>query len=429
LSLPLHRSAALVSPGHPTATDHDDAKLSELTLKRLAGRARFIIRLLQALLIGISLGVLVRASLPPDCYRKDLQEEYLSARALRDGLDVFTPVTELAARYFPVTTTNFPHPNPHPPVLALLGIPLTLLPFPGIVLLWLTASIVLLIVVGRWMGLSLLGSLALSAWPPMWFLLLIGQYELLVLALAMLGWRAAAAGRDWRAGGYLGAAAALKLYPVLFVVPFLARRRWGVVVAAAAVIVASQFGNLLAVGVQGTIKYYTVVLPQVSEFYANAGLNSAPYGGLLRIFGGAKDVAPLVHAPGVVLPLTVCLSCLALFALVRLEPEAAPAAVIVALPSVWYYYAVLVLPQLVPLLRSNARRVALPIAAAISINPPLVRILLERQGVLPPAMALLLAIQPAGFVALLVLLLATKNSVREEEAAANLSQPATRRAP
>jgi len=379
---------------------------------RVTRRAGFLLLLTQALVSGVAIGVLVRASLPPDAYRKDLQEEYLTARALRDGIDVFTPVNQLSARYFPVTTDNFPHASPHPPFLALAGVPFTLLPFPVLVVVWLAFNLLVLVVVGRWLGLSPLGSLALSAWPPVWFLLLIGQYELVLLAVAMLGWRAAASGRDGRAGLWLGIAAAWKLYPILFLVPFLVRRRWRIVASAAAVIVASQFGNLLAVGVSGTVKYYTVVLPEVSAFYTNAGLNSAPYGAMLRIFGGAKDVTPLIDAPGVVLPLTVCLSGLGLFALIRLESEAAPAAVLVALPAVWYYYAVLELPQLVTLIRSNRRCAGIALAAAVSVTPPLVRILLERDGALPPGMALLLAIQPAGFVALLLALLKTSERSR-----------------
>ncbi len=78
------------------------------------------VRITQACLAGVALGSLVVGALPPRSYNKDLQQQYLSARALRDGIDVFTPVSELSARYLPATTDTFPHPGPHPPVLALL---------------------------------------------------------------------------------------------------------------------------------------------------------------------------------------------------------------------------------------------------------------------------------------------------------------------
>src|SRR5262249_47587884 len=180
---------------------------------------------------------------------------------------------ELSARYFPVATDNFPHPNPHPPVLTALSLPLTLLPFPVIVLLWLLVNVGLLVRVGRWLGLTVLGSLALLAWPPLWSLVYLAQLELLILVLVMTGWRAAEVGRDWRAGLWLGLAAAIKLYPAFFLLPFLWRWRVRVVLAAGAVLAVSQLGGLLAVGGSGMVRYYTEILPSVSAFYSVRGLN------------------------------------------------------------------------------------------------------------------------------------------------------------
>ena len=359
-----------------------------------------------------ALGVLFVECLTPQAYRKDLQQPYLAALALRDGVDIFTPITELSARYFPAPTDNFPHPSPYPPVLALLSLPLTLLPFPAVALMWLAVNVGLSLKIGRWCGLSFAGSLALTAWPPLWYLFLIGQFELLVLALAMLGWRAARAGRQWRAGLWLGLAAAIKLYPALLLVPFLARRRLRLLLAAGAVFALSQLGNLATVGTSGFVRYYEDVLPAVSARYVRIGLNSSPYGGLLRVFGGATDVAPVIHASGLVVPLTIMISLFALGALAKMEPEAAPVAILVALPSVWYYYVVLALPQIVTLLRSSdLRRGALTATAAASFVLPLVYLLLQQIVPLlspggsqaPPVAALLAAVQPAGFVGLLVL--------------------------
>jgi hypothetical protein len=368
------------------------------------------LRIAQAWFATFALGLLVLTSLPPHVYKKDLQVEYLTAWALRDGSDIFAPITELSARYFPAPTANFPHPSPYPPVLALLGVPLTFLPFPVIALLWLLLNVGLLVVIGEWLGLSVLGSLALAAWPPLWFMLFIGQLELVVLVLAMLGWRAAAIGRDWRAGVWLGVAAAIKLYPALFVVPFVVRRRGRVVLAAAAVVALAQVGDLLVAGRSGLWRYYAEILPSVSAHYVGIGLNSSPHGALLRLFGGATDVPPLISAPGAVAPATIALSVFALLSLARLDPEAAPVAVLVALPAAWYYYAVLALPQIVILLRSTIRRrAALAAIVAASCVLPLENLSLA--SVLdwfhwtsaPRLGAILTAVQPAGFLALLVL--------------------------
>ncbi len=362
------------------------------------------LRLAQACLAGAALGSLVVGTLPSRSYTKDLQVEYLTAWALRDGIDVFTPVNELSAHYFPVATDNFPHPSPHQPILALVSLPLTLLPFPAIVPLWLLLNIGLLVVVGRWLRLSLEASLPLAAWPPLWCLLYIGQFELVILALAMLGWRAAAARRDCHAGMWLGLAVVIKLYPALFLMPYAVQRRGRVLLAAVSVFLLSQFGNLVAVGPAGLVNYYRRVLPAVSSEYVRTGLNISPYGALLRLFGGATDVPPLVDAPKIILPVTIALSIFALFALTKLEPEAAPVAMLVALPSVWYYYAVLALPQTAALLRcSRLRRTAFLVVVAASCVLPLVNLLVQWCGSAAPPMAVLLAIQPAGCVGLLVL--------------------------
>ena len=76
------------------------------------------LRAAQAGVAGFALGLLLLASLSEAAYWKDIQVEYLTARALLYGIDVFTPLDRLAGRYFPVATDNFPHPSPHPPALA-----------------------------------------------------------------------------------------------------------------------------------------------------------------------------------------------------------------------------------------------------------------------------------------------------------------------
>jgi len=369
-------------------------------------------RLAQVALASFALAFLACLSLPPRCYTVDLQVEYLTACALRDGLDLFTPLTDLSSLYFPVTTTNFPHPNPHLPILSLICLPLTLLPFPVLVPLWLAFNIVVLIAVGRRLGLSLLGSLALAAWPPLWFMLFIGQYELLVLIFLLFGWQAGRESRDWQAGFWLGLAAVVKLYPALLLLPYLIRHRYRVVSAAGLVIALGQLGSLAVVGPAGFVRYYREVLPEVTGGYVRTGLNSSPYGALLRIFGGATDVDPLVNLPVIVLPVSIILSTIAIVGLAKMRPEAGPVALLVALPSVWWYQVILALPILVSLLReASIRRWALLATAAASLVLPLVNLsskalppLLQSVGVRTATVACLMSvIQTIGFLWLLIL--------------------------
>jgi hypothetical protein len=336
------------------------------------------------------------------------------ARALRDGVDIYTPVAELSKRYFPVATTNFPHPTPHPPLLALLFVPLTLVPFPVVVGLWLALDVALVVVAARWLGLTPLAGLALLAWPPLWWTVDIAQLEVVMLVLLMLGWRAAECGREWRAGLWLGTAGALKYYPLLLLVPFLVRRRVRVLVGAGGVFVAGQIANLLLVGPEGLRRYYLEIVPGVADLWRRAGLNSAPHGALLRLFGGSMDVEPLVHLPWLVAPLTVVCAVLAALALLRLRPEAAPLALLVGLPSAWGYYATLTLPIVVDLWRRRDLRpwsrvacaaASLPLPLVVAALKPLL-LAMNWTGDRAPAVAgLLAAVQPAGYLGLLCLVL------------------------
>jgi len=401
-----------------STSSRPDAPAPPRTARRLHPRT---VRLIQAAFAAIAIGTLAATVIPPRCYTLDAQVEYLAARAWRDELDAFTPLNELAARYFPVQAGTFPHPNPHPPWLTLLALPLTFLPFPAVAAAWLAFNLVVLVRIGRWLRISARGSLALAVWPPLLSTLAIGQLEVLLLALVMLGWRAATARRDWHAGLWLGCAAAIKIYPIFFLVPFAVRRRPRVVLAAAAVFLASQLASLLVVGYSGLLRYYTEILPAVSHLYMHTVLNSAPYGALLRLFGGASDVAPLVHAPSLVVPLALMVSLAACAALATLEPEAAPVAAMVALPAVWNYTVVLALPQIVRLLRSARVPVStIAIIAAASFGTPLANALLRLVALFvpwdvasSPLAALLLTVQPAGFVGLLALLVRQRRAISD----------------
>ena len=377
----------------------------------VANHPRKHLRLAQTFFAGVALVILAARSLPPLCYtNKELLGEYLTALALRDRVDVFTPLTDLSALYFPVVNTFFPHPNTHPPVLTLAAVPLTLLPYPVITYLWLALNVAVLVAVGRWLGFSVHGSLALMAWPPVWMVLDMGQWELILLALVLVGWRAADAGRDWRAGACLGLAAVIKLYPALLLLPFMVRRRIGIVLAAGVMLTLGHLGSLLVVGPAGLVRYYLEILPYWARLNTAGFFNSSPYGALLRLFGRAGDVKPLIQMPEIVLPLTLGLSLVAILALAVLRPEAGAVAMLVTLPNVWPNYATLALPQIVALLRRpDLRPTAILAAGATSFAPP-VYLLLMLAPVLVSihwggyhALTVLTAIQPAGYLGLLLL--------------------------
>lgn len=91
---------------------------------------------------------------------------------------------------------------------------------------------------------------ALWAWCP----LIVTEYgnnahiDWLAVLLSLLAIRAATAGRDGRAGAWIGAATAVKLYPALLGVSLMRRRPWVVVPVAVGVVVLGYIPHVIAVG-------------------------------------------------------------------------------------------------------------------------------------------------------------------------------------
>ena len=364
--------------------------------------------------------VLVYRALPPTSYFQDPQQEYLTARALRDGLNIYTSVAELALRYFPFPVPAFPHPNPHPPLVILLSVPLSFLPFPVFIGLWFAANVALVLRIGTWLGLSRWQSVSLLAWPPVFWVVDINQFELILLAMTMMAWVAADRGKDREAGIWLGVAAAIKLYPAFFVLPFLARRRFKVVGWSAGVFGLAQVVNLAVVGPGGLWEYYTKILPEVSALYQRSWLNSAPYGSLSRIFGWSPQTSPMIEAPEIVLPLTLVFSILGFAAALTFHPKVAPLAMLITIPNAWSCYAVLALPQIAVLWRRFGLKgpllaslilCSIVQADLLRVGPVVSSIVGWTMPTNPPGFGLLMAAQMFGYLGLLLLTLKAERGV------------------
>jgi hypothetical protein len=369
------------------------------------------LRLLQMFLALTALIVLFARSLPPYSAGQDFIQDYVSGRALLAGDDPYAPLNELIHRYVPAGIAHFDHANPHPPLLILLGAPFALLPYQAAPTLWLALNVALLVLIGKWLNLSGWGRLALLAWPPLWSAVALGGSEVVLLALALATWRLADARRDGLAGGVLGLAAALKLFPVFFFLPYAAQRRFRLLFAGGVVVGLGQIVNLALVGPARLAYYYLHALPASNQVYVATVVNVAPYGALLRIFGGASDVRAALPAPFLPPALAAIVSLAGLAALCRMRPRAAPLAFLVATPIAWTNYVSLSLPQLLDLWRVPDRRLAVWLATAaaswvlpVAIAMPAFQVAIAGAGAGASAvLALLGAVQPAGLIALLVL--------------------------
>jgi hypothetical protein len=349
----------------------------------------------------------------------NFQADYFPALALRTGGDPLASLSDLARLYVPTFLDPIPHASPHPPLVDLIVLPLTFLPYDIARAVWVMLSAALLVWVGRRLGFSWLGAAALMAWPPAIEALDAGDWEIVLLALAVLGWQAAEANRPGRAGLWFGLAAGLKFYPGLFLIPFLARRQWRTLGAAALMFAGCQVLNLLVLGPAGLRRYFFEVLPAVARRYVGLGLNVSPYGAALRLFGGSTDVPPAVSLPWLPIPFAVAVALLAIALAWRARPQAAGLLGILAMPTAWEVYPVLGLPILMGLWRQRDRASWLLIASiAMSFTvmqafgfPPfagMVRLLSTGSSL---GIALLGAVQAAGCLGLLIL--ATRVDARQ----------------
>ena len=164
---------------------------------------------------------------------------------------------------------------------------------------------------GLWFFLSVVALLAIArgdprgAWPlvffpPVLFSLFVGQINLLLLG-AILGGFALRDRRPGWAGILLALAAATKVTPILLIAVMAAHRRWRLVGAAAATVLALWIiGWVGAPGAMTT--WITEVLPSTGALAAHHGhpANQSLYGLAIRLLAPNTWTTPWLNAPSLV---------------------------------------------------------------------------------------------------------------------------------
>jgi alpha-1,2-mannosyltransferase len=241
-------------------------------------------------------------------YQKDFGQEYLLARAIRDGVDPYLPIQTLGARYVDVTGYfDKQHPTPHPPTVGLLAFPLGLLSYPAAVRVWFAFELVCLVaalgmlvraarVPIRLQSVPLL-AVALVLWPPLTLEIGLGQLMLPLLLTLSGALLALLRGRALVGGGLLGLSLLIKpiAWPWLIVLAW--RRDWRALAAATAVAVAGGALSVAVIGVEHTQDYVLRVLPMMSAAFFNEVTNMSLWTVAPRL--GWPALSPLL--PGVVL--------------------------------------------------------------------------------------------------------------------------------
>jgi alpha-1,2-mannosyltransferase len=190
-------------------------------------------------------------------YHKDFTQPYLMGHALRAGANLYAPIPELAARFDP-SLNRWLKVSAYPPIVAVIGLPFSYLPYFWAVIAWMVFELVCLslaiVLIVRHFGSRaaatpvLILVLAFISWTPLYIELNLGQLMIPILLLLTLSWLALKAGNDFRAGLLLGIVMAIKLYAWPIALFLLIKGRWRAPLAALIVFIAA---NGLAIGLVG----------------------------------------------------------------------------------------------------------------------------------------------------------------------------------
>lgn len=209
----------------------------------------------------------------------DFFQEWSSARSYFRGVPIYSDLAELADQLLnlrgELTYPQVPV-NTHPPTAILLLLPLAVLDYSDACLLWnllsLAAFALSLALVLRELGIpiSIRGCLPLIAilllCNPLRQQVNQGQFGGLLSLMVTGVWIAARSDRPMWAGGLLGAAAAIKVFPGFLFLYFILRRQWSVVAAGALSLAALTGMAAIIFGTETYATYIQEVLPRVPKF-------------------------------------------------------------------------------------------------------------------------------------------------------------------
>ncbi|HJP90507.1 MAG TPA: glycosyltransferase family 87 protein [Pyrinomonadaceae bacterium] len=227
-------------------------------------------------------------------YKKDFTQFYLMGHALRGGANLYAPLHDLATQFDP-HLTDWIKISAYPPIVAVIGLPFSYLPYFWSVIIWmvfelgcLVAAVVLIV---RYFGGRsaptpvLVTACAFIGWQPVFIDLYHGQVMIPILLLLTMVWLALKAGKDVKAGILLGIVISIKLYAWPLAIFLLLKRRWRAPVTAFAVFIAATTLMIALVGSATIVDYYSRVGRAVLEEYKFYPLNFSAWCIGLRSFG------------------------------------------------------------------------------------------------------------------------------------------------
>ncbi len=275
--------------------------------QRLMVMLRWCVLILVLSLPVVSIREMFTSLSPVNFYQRDLIQEYLLAKALLAGEDLYLPLVELAARLLPdLPVIVFSHPTPHPPPVALISLPLALFTYEQAVVIWFIFETICVFLISYllvdwwnakrdWKHVLGLAFLMLGSAP---FVIDIGfgQLSILLLLFLMFSWQYLRRGNEIVGGIFLGLVMALKLMAWPIVLYLLIKRRWRAVFSSGMVVLLSNGFMALLMGLEQFISYYIDVGPTVSAMYQGDVWNISVWGWGWTLFAGFdSSIAPFVE--------------------------------------------------------------------------------------------------------------------------------------
>jgi alpha-1,2-mannosyltransferase len=295
-----------------------------------------------------------------DLVRNEFTQDYVSARALSARLDPYAPAPVLMRRFLPGRQAYVVR-NPHTPIQILLVWPISHLPYRGARAIWLliqAAAIALGVgLVTRELGWSAgravvvgIGALAV---PVAQKELIYGNLNGVILLLLAMAWRDLRRSSDRRAGVALGAAAALRLFPIFMLIPVLRMRRVKTVASTVATAAALTVVGFVPFGVSALHGFRASLAENASFWRAapfNVSLIAIPYRWLsTTIWHRGVANAPTLAT---ILAVMLALACVVGASRTRATQTydrfwAAVPWMILASPLAWDWYLVIAIPAVV----------------------------------------------------------------------------------
>lgn len=242
----------------------------------------------------------------------DIAQDAAAARLFVKRVSPYGPVIRQAhAELLDVPAEGtFPH-FPHPPFSLIVSLPLAFGPFEVSALLWFGLTFALIFVLAALLTMVLREPgaeearahlrvwqmwLLLLVWPPVLYNLEKGQWSVLLGVLLALGWHAVARDKLRAAAAWAGAAAAVKVFPVVLGAYFLLRSPRAAAWFAATGLVLTGL-PLLWIGPEAFPAFLRESRLNMPYWESFPSVMFSIHGAIARLLLGGQWAEPLVHAP------------------------------------------------------------------------------------------------------------------------------------